>query len=48
MLHSILASQEMFVKSVGFIKESVTTRTPEALGEPFYVICLIDIIVKSQ
>ena len=48
MPHSILESQEMFVKSVGFIKESVTTRTPEALGEPIYVIGLIDIILKSQ
>ena len=48
MSYSILASQKLFVRTVGFIEESVTTRTPEALEERINIICMNDTIVKSR
>ena len=48
MSHSVLASQKMLVKIVGFNKENVTTRTPEAFEKAIYIICMNDMDVKSQ
>ena len=48
MPHSILASQKIFIKIVGFIEEKVTTGTPEAFDEVIYSICMKDMIVKFQ
>ena len=43
----ILASQKMFVKIVGFIKESVTTWTPKPFGEVICIIWMNDMIIES-
>ena len=46
MFHSVLASQKLFVKIVGLIKENVTARTSKAIEET--IVCMNDKIVKSQ
>ena len=38
----------MFVKKLRFFEESITTKTPEALEEKINIICMNDMIVKSQ
>ena len=48
MSHSILAAQKMFVEKLRSFEESITTRASKALEEFIYIICMNDMIVKSQ
>ena len=48
MFRSVPAFQKMFVKIVGFIEESVTTRASKAPKENIYIFCMTNMVPKSQ